>query len=99
MGGELAEVADDEGQFVRDVVLFCQMFNLLDGCLGEGDFSDGGACDAFVGGKMKEFVSVGGSGIQADAVEGASRRSVGGVGFVVGLNTAAKRMLTLDVAI
>ena len=69
--------------------------------MGERDFSDSVACDVFVGGKMKQFVSAGGAAnrIQVDAVKGASRRSVGGVWFVVGLNVAAKRMLTIEVAV
>ena len=60
-----------------------------------------GACDDTVGWKMKQFMSAGGAsnGVQVDAVKGASRRGVAGVRFVVGLNTAAKRMLTIDVAV
>ena len=58
-------------------------------------------CDDLVGQKMEKLMPAcrAASGIQMDAVKGASRWSVGGIGFVVGLNTASKRMLTVDVVI
>ena len=60
-----------------------------------------GACDDMVGGKMEQFISAGraSNGIQADAVWGASRRSVAGMWFVIGLNMAAKGVLVIDVAV
>ena len=60
-----------------------------------------GACDDTVGGKMQQFMSASraSNGIQMDAVKCESRRGVAGMWFVVGLNTAAKGVLTIDVVI
>ena len=100
-GCELTKVSDDERQLVGDDVLFGQGFNLLDGCVGERNFMNGGTCNDAVGWKMEKLMPAcrAASGIQTDAVKGASRWSVGGIGFVVCLNKAAKRMLTVNVVV
>ena len=94
-------MSDDKRQLVVNAVSLGQGFNLLDGCCCQRNFMNDGACDDAVGGKMEQFVSTGGAAnrIQADAVQGVCHLSVGGMWFVVGLNTAAKGMLTIDVAI
>ena len=60
-----------------------------------------GACDDTVGWEMEQFMSPSraSNGIQVDAVWGASRRSVARMWFVDGLNTVAKGVLTIDIAI
>ena len=50
---------------------------------------------------MQKLMSAGWAsvGVQANAVKGAGSRGVGGVRFVVGLNTESKRMLTIGVVV
>ena len=62
---------------------------------------NGGACDDTVGGKMEQFMSAGraSNGIQVNAVKGVCRQGVDWIRFVVGLDMAAKRLLTTDVVV
>ena len=77
------------------------VFNLLDGCFGERNFTNGVTCDDLVGDKMKKLMSAcrATDGIQTSAVKGARSNSVGWIVFLVGLDKAAKRMLEIDVAV
>ena len=101
MSSELAKVAKDERKFVRNVVLLGEGLHVLDGCSGQRDFMDGGACDDMVGWQMQKLMTAGwaSNGVQVDAVKGAGSRGVGWIRLVVGLNAGSKWMLAIEVVI